>query len=72
MRGAVSAIDVASIAIAADERLGTTVLVRAQEKPGMRQVVVTATAALIMPPPMAWTRVAVTAKMPLQSCLCTV
>jgi len=72
MRGAVSAIDVASIAIAADERLGTTVLVRAQENPGMRQVVVTATAALIMPPPMAWTRAAVTAKMPLQSCLCTV
>jgi len=67
MRGAVSAIDVASIAIAADERLGTTVLVRAQEKPGMRP----ATAAL-MPPPMAWTRVAVTAKMPLQSCPCTV
>jgi hypothetical protein len=63
---------VASIAIAADERLGTTVLVRAQEKPGVRHVVVTATAALIMPPPMAWTRAAVTAKMPLQSCLCTV
>jgi hypothetical protein len=63
---------VASIAIAADERLGTTVLVRAQEKPGIRQVVVTAIAALILPPPMAWTRVAVTAKMPLQSCLCTV
>jgi hypothetical protein len=72
MRGAVSAIDVASIAIAADERLDTTVLVRAQEKPGVRQVVVTATAALIMPKPMAWTRAAVTAKMPLQSCLCTV
>ena len=72
MRGAVSAIDVASIAIGADERLGTTVLVRAQEKPGIRQVVVTAIAALILPPPMAWTRVAVTAKMPLQSCLCTV
>jgi hypothetical protein len=72
MRGAVSAIDVASIAIAADERLGTTVLVRAQENPGMRQAVVTATAALIMPPPMAWTRVAVAAKMPLQSCLRTV
>ena len=72
MGRAVSAIDVASIAIAADERLGTTVLIRAQEKPGMRQVVVTATAALIMPPPMAWTRVAVTAKIPLQSCPCTV
>jgi hypothetical protein len=72
MRGAVSAIDVASIAIAADERPGTTVWVRAQEKPGVRQVVVTATAALIMPPPMAWTRAAVAAKMPLQSCLCTV
>ena len=65
MRGAVSAIDVASIAIAADERLGTTVLVGAQEKPGMRQVIMTATAALIMPPPMAWTRTAVPAMMPL-------
>ena len=72
MRGAVSAIDVASIAIAADERLGTTVLVGAQEKPGMRQVIMTATAALIMPPPMAWTRAAVPAKMPLHSCLRTV
>jgi hypothetical protein len=72
MRGAVSAIDVASIAIAADERLGATVLVRAQKKPGMRPVIMTATAALIMPAPMAWTRAAVLAKMPLQSCLCTV
>ena len=72
MRGAVSAIDVAAIAIVADERLGTTVLVGAQEKPGMRQVIMTATAALIMPPPMAWTRAVATAMMPLQSCLCTV
>jgi hypothetical protein len=62
---------VASIAIAADEHLGTTILVRAQEKPGMRQVILAATIALIMRPSMAWTRAAVPAKMPLQSCLCT-
>jgi hypothetical protein len=72
MGRAVSAIDVASIAIAADERLDPAARIRAQKQPGMRQVVMTATAALIMPPPMAWTRVAVTAKMPLQSCPCTV
>jgi hypothetical protein len=72
MRGTVSTIDVASIAIAADERLGTTVLVRAQEKSGMRQALMAATAALIMPLPTAWTRAAMPAKMPLQSCLCTV
>jgi hypothetical protein len=72
MGRAVSAINVASIAIAADQRLGTTVLARAQEKPSMRQLIMAAIAALIMPPPMAWTRAAVPAKMPLQSCLCTV
>jgi hypothetical protein len=73
MGRAIGAIDVTPIAIAADQRLGTTVLVRAQEKPGMRQMVImAATAALIMSPPMAWTRSAVAAKMPLQSCLCTV
>jgi hypothetical protein len=41
-------------------------------KPGLRPVIMAATAALIMPPPMPWTRAAVPAKMPLQSCLCTV
>jgi hypothetical protein len=72
MGRAIGAVDVATIAVAADERLGTTSWVRAQEKPGMRPVIMAATAALIMPPPMAWTRAAVPAKMPLQSCLCTV
>ena len=72
VRRALGAVDMTPIEMAADERLGTTVLVGAQEKPGMRQVIMTATAALIMPPPMAWTRAAVPAKMPLQSCLCTV
>ena len=70
MGRAVSAIDVAPIATAADERLGTAAWVRAQEKPGMRQVILAATVALIMRPSMAWTRAAVPAKMPLQSCLC--
>ena len=72
MGRAIGAVDVTTIAVAADQRLGTTVWVRAQEQPGMRPVIMAATAALIKPPPMAWTRAAVPAKMPLQSCLCTV
>ncbi len=72
MGRAIGAVDVATIAVAADQRLGTTVLVSAQEQPGMWPVILAATAALIMPSPMAWTGAAVPAKMPLQSCLCTV
>jgi hypothetical protein len=72
IRRAVDAVDVAPIAIAADERLNPAVWLRAQEKPGMRQAIMVATAALAMRPPMAWTRAAMAAKMPLQSCLCTV
>jgi hypothetical protein len=63
----------APIAIAADDRLGTTVWVRAQKQPGLRQTIVLATAAPpVMRSPMAWTRAVATAMMPLQSCLCTV
>jgi len=69
---AVGAVDVTPSAIAADEHLNPAVWVRAQKKPGMRRVIMAATAALVMRPPMAWTRAAVAAKMPLQSCLCTV
>jgi hypothetical protein len=63
---------VAAIALAADERLGTTAWVRAQKQPGLRQTIVVATAAPVMGQPMAWTRAVATAMMPLQSCLCTV
>ena len=66
------AVDMAAIAAAADERLGTTVRVRAQKQPGLRLTIVVATAAPVMCPPMAWTRAVATAMMPLQSCLCTV
>jgi hypothetical protein len=69
---AVSAVDVAPIAIAADEHLNAATWLRAQEQPGLRHMIVVATAFLVMRPPMAWTRAAVTAMMPLQSCLCAV
>ena len=72
MGGAVSTVDVAPIAIAADERLDPTVWVRAQEQPRMRQAIMATTAALVMRPQMVWTRATVAAKMPLQSCPCTV
>jgi hypothetical protein len=68
----IGAVDMAPIAIAADERLGTTTWVSAQEQPGLRSVIMVVPAALVMRPPMAWTRAAVTAMMPLQSCLCAV
>lgn len=66
------AVDMASIAIAADERLGTTAWVRAQKQPGLRQTIVVATAFPVICPPMAWTRAVATAMMPQQSCLRTV
>jgi hypothetical protein len=66
------AVDMAPIAMAADERLGATVWVRAQKQPGLRQTIAVATAAPVMRPLMAWTRAVATAMMPLQSCLCTV
>jgi hypothetical protein len=68
----VCAVDMAPVAIAADDRLGTTAWVRAQKQPGLRQTIVVATAAPVMRLPMAWTRAVATAMMPLQSCLCTV
>jgi hypothetical protein len=66
------AVDMAPIAMAADERLGATVWAGAQKQPGLRQTIVVATAAPIMPPAMAWTRAVAAAMMPLQSCPCTV
>ncbi len=72
MGRAIGTVDVATIAAAADERLGATVWVRAQKQPGLRKTILVATAAPVMRPPMAWTRAAATAMMPLQSCLCTV
>jgi hypothetical protein len=68
----VGAVDMAPVAIAADDRLGTTAWVRAQKQPGLRQTIVVAPAAPVMRSPMAWTRAVATAMMPLQSCLCTV
>ena len=68
----IGAVDLAPIAIAADDRLGTTVWGRAQKQPGLRQTIVVAIAAPVMRPPLAWTRAVATAMMPLQSCLCTV
>jgi hypothetical protein len=38
----------------------------------LRPVIMVVPAAPVMRPPMAWTRAAVTAMMPLQSCLCAV
>ena len=68
----IGAVDMAPIAIAADDRLNATVCGRAQKQPGLRQTSVVATAAPVRRPPMAWTRAVATAMMPLQSCLCTV
>jgi phage terminase large subunit-like protein len=68
----VGAVDMAPVAIAADDRLGTAVWLGAEEKSGSQPIFMVATAALVMRPPMAWTRAAVAAKMPLQSCPCTV
>ena len=68
----VGAVDMAPVAIAADDRLGTTAWVCAQKQPGLRQAIAVATADPVMRPPMAWTRAVATAMMPLQSCLCTV
>jgi hypothetical protein len=64
----VGAVDMAPVAIAADDRLGRTAWVRAQKQPGLRQKIVVAPAAPVMRPPMAWTRAVATAMMPLQSC----
>jgi hypothetical protein len=68
-RAGIAAVDMAPIAIAADEHLNAAVWLRAQKKPGMRQVIMVATAAFVMLPPMTWTRTAVATKMPLQSAI---
>src|SRR5208282_2821972 len=72
MRRAVRAVDVAPVAIATDTRLRTTIRLGAEKQPRMRQIVVAATAALIMRAPLAWTRAVAAAILTLQSCLCTV
>jgi hypothetical protein len=72
VRCTIGAVDMAPIAIAADQCLGPAVWRRAQKKPGIRQVTLRATAAAAMRPTMAWTRATTAAKMPVQSCLCTV
>ena len=72
MRRAVGAVDVATIAVAADEHLDPAARIRAQEQPGLQPVIMVATAALVMRQPMVWTRAVVAAMMSLQSCLCTV
>ena len=66
------AVDMAPIAIAADEPGNTTVLGPRTETAGLAAEIVVATATPVMRPPMAWTRAVATAMMPLQSCLCTV
>jgi hypothetical protein len=72
VRPTIGAVDMAPIAMAADDRLNATVWVRAEKQPGLRQTIVVATATSVRRPPMAWTRAVATAIMPLQSCLCTV
>jgi hypothetical protein len=72
MRRAVDAVDVAPIAIAADQQLNAAVWLRTQEKPGLRQAIMLATAALAMCPPMAWTRAAGLRRCPCNRALCTV
>jgi hypothetical protein len=58
------------LAIATDERRNTAPC--AHEQPGLRRMVMLATAALDMRQPMAWAPAVVTAMMPPQSCSCTV
>ncbi len=68
----VGAVDVAPIAIAADTHRGSTICIRAQKKPGSWPIIMVATGAYVVRPQMPWTYAAVTAMMPLQSCLRTV
>ena len=69
---AIGAVDMAAVAVAADEHLVPATRVRAQVKPGLRPIGMAATAAPVRRRPMPWTRAAAAAMMPLQSCLCTV
>src|ERR1700712_2478154 len=52
----VGAVDMAPVAIAADDRLATTFGARPKKQPGLRQRVLFAPAAPVMRLPMAWTR----------------
>lgn len=73
VRRTIGAVDVAPVAIAANHHLSAAARLGAQKKPGSHRLIgVAATSALVMPRLMLWTRAAVTAMMPLQSCLCTV
>ena len=72
MRCTIATVHVTPIAIATDKHRNTAVLDCTQEQPGLRRMVMLATAALVMRQPMAWTPAAVTAMMPPQSCSCTV
>ena len=67
----IGAVDVAPIAAATDQHLSPAIWGRAQKKPRLRHTIMAATTAPVRHRLMAWTRAAVTAIMPLQSCLCT-
>jgi hypothetical protein len=67
-----SAVDMAPIAAATDDHLGPAIRVRTQKEPRLQPVTMAATAAPQRRRLTAWTRAAVAAIMPLQSCLCTV
>ena len=67
MRRSIGAVDVAPIAIAADQHLSPAGCVRAEKKPGLRHIIMVA-ATIVMRPTAAWTRAAVAAILPLQSC----
>jgi hypothetical protein len=66
------AVDMAPIAAATDDHLGPAIRVRAQKEPRLPPVIMATTAAPERRRLTAWTRAAVAAIMPLQSCLCTV
>src|ERR1044072_1941952 len=66
-RCALSAVDVAPIAVAADQHLDPAAWLRAQEQPRLWPVIVLTTPTLVRRPPMPWTRGAAAAMMPLQS-----
>jgi hypothetical protein len=68
----IGAVDVAAVAITADDHLNPAARVRAQEQSALWQITPLAAVALGVRRPMAWTHMAVAAMMPLQSCSCTV
>jgi hypothetical protein len=68
----IGAVDVAAVAITADDHLNPAIRVRAQEQAALQRMTPVATAALVVRGPTAWTHTAVAAMMPLQSCSCTV